>query len=452
MTLQIESQWSMDADQIIEPTLRSAEPALHSAEDEATLGEIGIHVGRTCLTQAVVDNETNETRNGANLSAYRLAEWLAWHWWRLRWEPARQQPRDVDWSAAHDLACIGGGWLWPNITIKWDGVRIVLNARSSREVQTEPLRYTMDAVKFISATTFEDGIDEFVASVLTRLEACTCRDTDLHSIWSDLNSERQDEEVSLYRRFEAYLGHNPDEADPALIERLIVDGEAVGLDAMSEAAADGHQSAIGVREAARKFGFDTCPGDGVQRNTALPTVDRSQVPAWQVGVDVARQLRGQEHLGDEPIPNARLAELCGISKKDLASQASKENIAFAFALDDENARTGRIVLRSSGGLGRRFAVARLLADRILDEKGELLHPATRAYTYRQQLQRAFAGEFLCPVDSLLGFLSNDFSDEKQQDAAEYFNVSSRTVQTLLVNNGYLDRDDSELPDPEARAA
>lgn len=451
MTLRIDSQWLAKADRVTESIPQSAESTLHSVEDEATLGELCIHVGQTCLTQAV-DSKSNEPRNGANLSAYRLAEWLAWHWWRLRWEPARQQPRDVDWSAAHDLACIGGGWLWPNITIKWDGVRVVLNTRSSREVQTEPLRYTMDAVKFISAATFEEGIDEFVASVLARLEACTCRDTDLHSIWSDLNSERQDEGVSLYRRFEAYLGYNPDEADPALIERLIEESAAVGLDAMSEAAADGHQSTIGVREAARKFGFDTRPGDGVQRDTPLPIFDRSQVPAWQVGVDVARQLRGQEHLGDERIPNARLAELCGISKKDLSSQVSKENIAFAFALDDENARTGRIVLRSSGEMGRRFAVARLLADRILDEKGELLHPATRAYTYRQQLQRAFAGEFLCPVDSLLGFMNDDFSDEKQQDAAEYFNVSPLAIQTLLVNNGKLDREDSELPDPKARAA
>ncbi len=451
MTLRIESQWSKEADRTIEPAQRSAESALHSAEDEATLGELGIHVGQTCLTQAV-DCETNKPRNGATLSAYRLAEWLAWHWWRLRWEPERQRPRDMDWSAAHDLACIGGGWLWPNITIKSDGERIVLHARSSREVHTEPLRYTMDANVIISAKTFEDGIDEFIGSVLTRLEACKCRETDLHSIWSDLITERQDEEVSLYRRFEAYLGYNPDEADPALIEGLIVDGAIVGLDAMSEVAADDRQSALGVRETAREYGFDTCPDDGVQCDSALPTFDRSQVPAWKVGVEVARQLRGQEGLGDEPITNARLADVCGINKKVLSGQEPTGDIAFAFALDDKNSRKGRIVLRSPREQGRRFAIARLLADRILDEHGELLHPATRAYTYRQKMQRAFAGEFLCPVDSLLGFVNDDFSDEKQQDAAEHFNVSPLTVQTLLVNNGYLDREDSELQDPETRAA
>ncbi len=451
MTLRIESQWSKEADRTIEPTQRSAESALHSAEDEGTLGELGIHVDQTNLTQAI-DTETNELRNGANLSAYRLAEWLTWHWWRLRWEPARQRPRDVDWSAAHDLAGIGGGWLWPNITIKSDGVRIVFETRPSRVVQTELLRYTMDANKIISARAFEDGIDEFIGSVLTRLEACKCRETDLHSIWSDLITERQDEEVSLYRRFEAYLGFDPDEGDPALIERLIENGRAVGLDAFSEAAADDYTSALGVREVAREFGFETRPGDMVQCVPTMPNGDRSQVPAWRVGVEVARQLRGQEGLGDEPIPNARLADVCGINKKVLTGQEPTGDIAFAFALDDKNSRKGRIVLRSPREQGRRFAIARLLADRILDEHGELLHPATRAYTYRQKMQRAFAGEFLCPVDSLLGFVNDDFSDEKQQDAAEHFNVSPLTVQTLLVNNGYLDREDSELQDPETRAA
>ena len=442
MTLRIKSQWLREADRDFDSTLQSA-------EDEATLGELGIHVGQTCLTQAF-DTETNAPRDGANLSAYRLAEWLAWHWWRLRWEPARQRRRDVDWSVAHDLACIGGGWLWPNITIKSDGVRIVFDARPSEVVQTEQLHYTTDRIAIIPARTFEEGIDGFVGCVLTRLAECSCISTDLHSMWSELSSERKDPEISLYRRFEAYLGFDPDEAEPELIDCLIKEGNAVGLDAMSEVAADDHQSALGLYDAAREFGFDTRPSDGVQSVSTAQHVDRSQVPAWHVGVETAHQLRYQEHLGDGAIPNTSLAELCGISEQDLSRQSSTGNIAFAFALDDENSKKGRVVLRSAREQGRRFAIARLLADRLLDGHNELLHPATGTYTYRQKMQRAFAGEFLCPIHSLLDFLNDDFSDEKQQDAAEHFNVSPLTVATLLVNNDYLDRE--ELQDPEAKAA
>ncbi len=441
MTLRIKSRWLCKADQDFESTLQSA-------EDEATLGELGIHVGQKCLTQAF-DSETNTPRDGANLSAYRLAEWIAWHWWRLRWEPARQRRRDVDWSRAHDLACIGGGWLWPNITIKSDGVRIVFDVRPSEVVETEQLRYTMGGIATIPAQTFEEGIDDFVGCVLTRLRECTMN-TDLHSMWSELSSERKDPEISLYRRFEAYLGFDPDEAQPELIERLITEGKSIGIEAISEVVADDHQSALELHEVAQDFGFDTRLGDGVQSVSISQHSDRSQVPAWQVGVGVANRLREQEHLGNDAIPNTRLAELCGISEQILTRQDSTGDIAFAFTLDDENKEKGRIVLRSTWEQGRRFAVARLLADRLLDDHNELLHPATRTYTYRQKMQRAFAGEFLCPIHSLRTFLNDDFSDEKQQDAAEYFNVSPHTVTARLVDNGDLDRE--ELQDPEAQVA
>ena len=442
MTLRIKSRWVREANRVFESTLQPA-------EDEATLGELGIHVGQTCLTQAF-DSETNTPRDGANLSAYRLAEWLAWHWWRLRWEPARQRRRDVDWSRAHDIACIGGGWLWPNITIKSDGVRIVFDARPSERVQTEPLHYTTGGIAIIPAATFEEGIDDFVECVLTRLAECAYVNTDLHSIWSELSAERKDREISLYRRFEAYLGFDPDEAEPELVEQLIAEGNSLGLDAISEAAADDHQSALELHDAAQEFGFDARPGDGVRSVSTAQHVDRSQVPAWQVGVEAAHQLRQQEHLGDGAIPNARLAELCGISEQVLSRQDSTGNIAFAFALDDENRETGRVVLRSAWEQGRRFAIARLLVDRLLADHNELLHPATGTYTYRQKMQRAFAGEFLCPIHSLLAFLHDDFSDENQQDAAEHFNVSPLAVTARLVDNGDLDRE--ELQDPEAKAA
>lgn len=441
MILKIRSRWLRKADRVFESTLQPT-------EDEATLGELGIHVGQTCLTQAI-DSEKNILRNGANLSAYRLAEWLAWHWWRLRWEPARQGLRDADWSRAHDLACIGGGWLWPNITIKSDGVRIVFDAKRSEVVQTEQLHYTMGRIVIIPAKTFEKGIDDFVECVLTRLTECNMN-TDLHSIWSELSSERKDLEISLYRRFEAYLGFDPDEAQPELIEQLIAEGNSLGLDAISEVVADDHQSALGLHDMAQVSGFDTCPGDGVQSVSTSHHSDQSQVPAWQVGVEVAHQLRQQEYLGDGVIPNTRLAELCGISEQVLSRQNPTENIAFDFALDDEKKEKGRIVMRSAWEQGRRFAIARLLADRLLDDRNELLHPATRTYTYRQKMQRAFAGEFLCPIHSLRTFLNDDFSDEKQQDAAEYFNVSPYTVTARLVDNGDLDRE--ELQDPEAQVA
>lgn len=99
--------------------------------------------------------------------------------------------------------------------------------------------------------------------------------------------------------------------------------------------------------------------------------------------------------------------------------------------------------------GRRFEAAGLLADRMVVHKQEALRPATSAHTYRQRMQRAFAAEFLCPVESLVECLP-DFSDEARQRAARRFAVSPLAVTSQLVNNAHLRRD--ELRDPDLEAA
>ncbi len=58
-------------------------------------------------------------------------------------------------------------------------------------------------------------------------------------------------------------------------------------------------------------------------------------------------------------------------------------------------------------------------------------------TSRQKYQRAFAAEFLCPLSSLQAYLENDYSESAIEDAAEYFKVSSQTVESILENNGLI---------------
>ena len=410
-----------------------------SAVDEATLSQVSIEVAGDTLTW-VQDRVTGDRRKGANLSAYGLAEWLVWNWWRLRWEPTDETSACEGWRDAHDLAGVGGGWLWPNITIHTDGMHVLLAAKSSQPTRTELLSYTTDFVRSISAVAFEAGIDHFVRSVLERLDGCSLGDTDLHTAWRELSIERNDPDLSSYRKFEACLGFDPDEAEPETIERLLTDCESLGEAAMTEIAA--HHPSAGLalsaqdlRREARSAGFDTNPRDGVQRLAEAPRGKRDRMPAWQVGVEAARCLRRQEGLGDGPVSDRRLTALYGVQEPLLEGSSRKARIAFML---DENGES-RTVLRASGPTGRRFELVRLLADRLLFDEDERLHPATRTYTYRQKMQRAFAGEFLCPIGSLTDYLAGDYSDDAKEDAADRFRVSPLAVTTLLVSNGLIDR-------------
>ena len=115
-----------------------------------------------------------------------------------------------------------------------------------------------------------------------------------------------------------------------------------------------------------------------------------------------------------------------------------EGTAFSFALDDDSSH-GSIVLRTARSTGRRFDLARLLGDRLATGAGTLF-PATTAYTYRQQWQRAFAAELLCPFDVLERTLAGDLSERAIEGAADHFRVSEWLIRTILQNHDLVDGD------------
>lgn len=429
MTLRIAAEWCeaphvAGADTTVLPT------------DESTLGDVVIAVEDEILTSAV-DSVTGEERRGATLSAYGLAEWLAWNWWRLRWEPGHVGC--IDWKRAHDVACIGGGWLWPNVTIHTDGVRMLFDAKPSKQSATEYLFYTIDHTYSISASAFENEVDRFVGDVLGRLDERALRSTDLHTMWRELTTERADPESRFYRKIEACLGFDPDEADNATVSRFLEGSASLGESAVTEIAAAGRTlpDARTLTEEAARTGFETRPEDGVQGIGGPQRGDRGNTPAWQVGVDAACHLRDREALGSDPLPDRRLADLYGASESALSRSGGNTGIAYAL----DGGGKSRTVFRSKWKTGRRFEMARLLGDRLLDGIDEPFRPATRASTWRQKMQRAFASELLCPIDSLVGAMKNDYSDDAKEEAADLFQVSPLVVAWRLADKGLVGRDD-----------
>ena len=76
----------------------------------------------------------------------------------------------------------------------------------------------------------------------------------------------------------------------------------------------------------------------------------------------------------------------------------------------------------------------MLSDHLMARDSDRWLPETDAHTARQQAQRAFAAEFLCPIAVLEEFLGDDRSESRIEDAAEYFQVSDYIVRKQLENN------------------
>ena len=420
-------------------------------EERAGYGLLSILAQGAYLTEGI-DHYIRGYRVGPLVSGYPLAEWFAWHWWRQRWEPRRA---DINWSLAHCMTAVGESYVWPNITILSDGVRVALVAKPSAAPDAKPFRYTRDWAVTLPASAWEGAVDGFLQQILALLNADGVKDTNLHRLTDDLSAERSDPELARWRRLEAMLGREPDTLDEAFIQQLIAESEQLGAAAIDEmAAATKAQatptwlSAAALAEFAREQGFRLSPRDGVEIKP--PPMNTGQ-PAWQWGTAVARQVRRQARLEEGLIDDKRLADMAGVSAVSLESAQRTAASHPAFALE-QTPQDSWVAFRSAGKTGRRFELARLLGDRIL-QPGNKLHPATRADTYRQKAQRAFAAELLMPADTAIAQLDERFDDEEhREDLSARFGVSPRVIENHLANHGLLPREAPDDPDIMANAA
>jgi hypothetical protein len=341
------------------------------------------------------------------------------------------------------MSTIGEGYAWPNIAISTDGYWTgIVSSRSSENAESL-FRYSGAGFTGVPATDLEAAIDEFVPQILHMADTAGIHRSNLHHLWNDLTSEREDGSMSRFRRFEALLGSDPDELDPADIEHRLNDAQILGERALDEIAIgsvsqgitlNGMLSAQEISEITHQVGFEIRPGDGVSVDTAGMSQWGSRA-AWRVGVSAATAIRDQEMLGDGPLTNEVLAGLAGTVSG--AISAGGQDIGFSWVLSDDSG-FARVALRSRWDTGRRFELARLMGDRIFAERTygerEPLSPATRSYSYRQKAQRAFAAELLSPWPAVKGMLGSDYSEENQELIADHFQVSYRTINTLLLNN------------------
>lgn len=415
-----------------------------SPEERATFAAIGIRCDDSWLTEAQ-DITVNRLRQKVYLSGYRLAEWLVCNWWRLRWEPAKTPPEEsppTDWNMAHRVATVGGGYIWPNLTIRSGGSYVSIKAEPTASRPSEPVRYIgqQDEVT-IEASDFESAVDSFIEQVVGKLRAEKIEDSNLETVWKDVIEERTIPELARHRRLEALMGRDPDEADPEVIDRLIREAEDLGEWAIQELAAKCTGTKVpetitDIERMAQNWGVEASLRDVVHLTDQNDRITRpGDILAWKHGSNAALSLRIQERLGWDPISTQMLCQLSGVPAGPITEAKAAP---WSFALDEIHSKS-RVLLRSKWETGRRFDLARILGDRLtITTPGRLL-PVTQVYTYRQRLQRSFAAEFLCPWEALADLLKKDRSPEAIEDAAAHFMVSERTVRAILVNHKLIDR-------------
>ena len=407
-----------------------------------TQAEISISLKGTCVT-TFLDRSTKKIGDSPQLSAYHLAQWLAANWWRLRWEPQRQN--DTDWDMSHNLAAAGGGYLWPSLVFSSDGETIVAQSRATPEENRESIAYLKDHICSIDCAGFEQGVESFVKSTIRRMSRTTGEETNLKELWSEVERERQAPELSEIRKLEAYLGYDPGEAPEELVGNLMNARERYGAEAVHEMAAASRNLAAQRLE---ELNADLQRSNNIVRMldcrtiTARLQTSSSQIaPPWRRAADAARAAREVWNLPSGPIGTNTISDLFGVSvdslKESNQNQPSGLRELSAGFKEDEKQDRFRIVLHQPRETGRRFTLARLIGDYLTAPEGHLL-PATAAKTSRQKFQRAFAQEFLCPFNDLMEVLNTNTPGEDDiEEASAHFNVSPLTITRTLEHKGLL---------------
>ena len=174
-------------------------------------------------------------------------------------------------------------------------------------------------------------------------------------------------------------------------------------------------------------------------SVAANAADR-ELPPWQRARLLAKAVRGSLGFGTGPLDDDALADVLQIRAVDLSGSArSFSHAPIGLAVRNGSGDALKLLFRKKNRPARRFEAARFIADHLYAERPDHWLPITDAATARQKVQRAFAAEFLCPIDSLRDYLGDEFLPEAFEDAAEHFGISEIAVKSHLSNHDLIPR-------------
>lgn len=403
------------------------------------VADISLRLGEQLLSR-IADTAKGSIRDSFRASATGLALWLADNWWRLRWETLRSlKSASTDWRIRHELNSGSGGALWPPVMIYSSSDRIVFAPSFGRNTVAGPQQYFDFRVTTVLAEEYEREVDSFIGAVIGHC----AQETDgkaLAEIYRQIQTERVDSELAGWRRLEACLGFDPDQAPEAVIDALVAFEDIAGEEGVDEAA-NAHPGSSspdvlkGVIEATQSSDvkLDLALSHDIDFRSNLPPT----ASPWIFAEAAAAYLRKKIGLDRGPLRGQALADVFSARWNDLKeATATARNLPYCARLS-EKGDFNLLSLKTFSAHDRRFELARFLGDAIWSNS-ESFGVISHAKTDRQKFQRAFAHSLLCPFDDLRQYLDiNNPMDEDIDAAARKFYVHSSVVRNQLVYKGYL---------------
>jgi hypothetical protein len=394
-------------------------------EERAAVGDLRLFLNDQNVTTHILDGEVADH---VTVALYGLVDGLAHDWWSIF------GARDREIS----LARYRTGYLLPDIRIRFDGA--VFEIAAHQCAYTDPdLRFWSGTTELLSRAEGEAWLSSFVQEVLTRLEGQGVRDTSAALRWRRIQSSSASGERSFCEAAGS-LGLDPYQIADDVAE-FIEKAEAVFERESLIEFVSGSREVDYSRLIAWVARMAHTKGLSYRLAKLRPIVDkvardvpfRPGEPAWSAGYRRARAMRKELGLRQ----HYRFA-----SFRDLASlfgAAKNYNLAPAVdgisALRREAFHDIHVHIRNHGDfLGAAathlFALARAIGDATCFPEPQTSPINRLRHAYRQAAGRAFAAEFLAPIDEIQS-MQEDEHDE--YSIANEFGVSTMVIEHQMAN-------------------
>ena len=435
---------------------------INGPELSATWASLRIFADNSVVTR-VLDARAQTVREFVYVPLYPLAEWLVTNWWFLTHElgsPAKEG--DPEFRRRHDLGASREGYAFPNVEVVPSGTRTRVAWKRGHSPWTN-IEFLGQGQIWMDSGEFRETCSDLIDRVIRRLASLGVDETFLQEEWNAIQST--DEEESRFCETAAGLGWDPYALDdtghfwiPLVAEQLgdLLDEALPALDANRPATCFSIANAIkrakrnGLplerfrflrdetrRDAETELDAPSFEPLGFLRDESRAATARERNP-WSAGYALAQQLRQNLELVGGPLPTLKdLSEAIGedptLVRKvirpagffaetpmvdGVVTSNADENPAFAF--------------RHRGDDARRFHFCRALAEVLISPGSDAL--LTRAFSERQQRNRAFAAEFLAPSIGLRARVPGRVIDSEDIDElAVEFGVSSQVIEHQITN-------------------
>jgi hypothetical protein len=421
------------------------QPAAHDPVERRTWCALRIRVGGRTVTR-MWDRTLGEERSLLYLPAFPIAQWVVENWWTLLNEPSptaelpRPSSAHLPWIKRHCLRSAESGLLLPALYLFNDGrgIGCEWQADDPEVFPNMPGEFADSGIDHLEKGPTEDILAEFVSEILRRLNGLSDERVErLRENWRAIRSA--DDEEATFCVVVARMGVDPYDAAQvsadlaAFVENAIGDPELPLVRDLTEAAR--------VHYVASQWSW----------------VQQTKI-TWNLG-PTTRQVPVSIHLA-RPSPSGvgyRLAaivrQLAGLVTSDQVNSVAEvaETVAkVPFRTQEQNHIPGsglraivgwkadrEIVVagpRPSLESSVRFLAARGLYHALFTcDRSERL--VTDAYTWDQQVSRAFAAEFLAPQAALTARTGERTDHSKVEELAREFGASTIVIEKQLENAG-----------------